>query len=93
MIRDRSSGVKRGLTDGSHSLNKRRNIGLSAVVGSRTQKKIRKIKSPPADIYYFLEFLRERLNNIIDDLNEADINITADDVVSILMSRPSETSI
>ena len=90
MVRDRYSSVKRGLTDGSHSPNKMRNVGLPAVVGTRTQEKIREIKSPPADL--FLSGINKGItkHDINDDLDKADIKITADDLV--LMSIPRKTS-
>ena len=65
MVRDRYSSVKRGLTDGNHSPNKMRNVGLPAVVGTRTQEKIREIKSPLQLIYSFLELIRELQNMIL----------------------------
>ena len=59
------------------------------IYDSGTQEKIRKIVSPPTDI--FLSGIPNWITKqyIVDDLNETNIKITADDVV--LMSRPSET--
>jgi len=88
--RERSPSVKRGLNDGINSQNKRRNVGKPVVSGTRTQEKIRKIKSPPADIFCYGIPKGTTKQDIVDDLEEADIKITVGDIVQ--MSKPNETS-
>ena len=90
IIRERSPSVKRGLNDGINSQNKRRNVGKTVVSGTRTQEKIRKIKSPLADIFCYDIPKDTTKQDIVDDLEEADIKITVGDIVQ--MSKPNETS-
>jgi len=79
MVRDRSPSVKRGLTDGINSQNKRRN-----------EEKIRKIS--PLRLIFFCYGIPKGIieQDIVDDLDKADIRITIDDIVQ--MSKPNETS-
>ena len=79
MVRDRSPSVKRGLTDGINSQNKRRN-----------EEKIRKIS--PLRLIFFCYGIHKGIikQDIVDDLDKGDIRITIDDIVQ--MSKPNETS-
>lgn len=80
IFRDRSSNLTFGLTDGSHSLKQKKECWIAS--SCRRQ-------SPPA--YIFLSGIPNGTTKeyIVDDLDEADIKITAND--KNLMSRPRET--
>ena len=53
------------------------------VSGTRTQEKIWKIKFPPADIFCYGIPKGTTKQDIVDDLDEANIKITVDDIVQI----------
>ena len=52
---------------GINSQNKRRNVGKPVVSGTRTQEKIRIIKSPPADIFCYGIPKDTTKQDIVDD--------------------------
>jgi len=57
--------------------------GKPVFSGTRTQEKVKKIKSPPADIFCYGISKGTTKKDIVDDLDEADFKITVDDIVQM----------
>ena len=89
--RDRSPSVKR-TRDEVNQPSKRRNTEKHIVTGTRTMDKIRKMKSPPADIFVYGVPRDTTKADIVDDLAESDIQISPDDIQLMSKGNPAVVS-
>ena len=90
--RDRSPSVKRMRGEQNHPSNKRRNTEKQIVTGTRTNDRIRKMKSPPVDIFVYGVPKDTMKADIVDDLAESDIQISIEDIVLMSKGNPSVVS-
>jgi len=92
IIRERSPSVKRGINDtDNYKPSKKRNVEKT-FTGSRTSDKIRKIKSPPVDIFVYGIPKDTTKEAIVDDLAESDIQVSTDDIVLMSKGNPTVVS-
>ena len=90
--RERSPSVKRRSIEEIVQPNKKRNVGKQVVTGSRTCDKVRKMKSPPADIFVYGVPRDTNKEDIIEDLAESEIQINQEDIFLMSKGNPSLVS-
>ena len=95
-FRDRSPSVKRGISDvlqpNIANQSKRRIMSKNIVSGSRTLDKVRKMKSPPADIFVYGIYKDTTKSDIVEDLAECDIQIAEGDIQLMSKGSPAVVS-
>ena len=72
--------------------NKRRNVEKHVVTGSGTSDRIRKMKSPPVDIFVYGVPRNTTKEDIVEDLAESEIQTSLEDVILMSKGNPSVVS-